>query len=87
MENPKKHADNGRYNSFIQKLLADDTNGLMKFLVNIAFSAEESTNLCILHRDSARHMIFWLENLFSQNGATGTNVAIDNNLIYEFFFR
>ena len=87
MENPKKHADNGRYNSFIQKLLADDTNGLMKFLVNIAFSAEESTNLCILHRDSARHMIFWLENLFSQNGATGTKVAIDNNLIYEFFFR
>lgn len=85
--NPKKNMDNWRYNSYAQKIFADNASWLMEFLIKVVSSSQESQNLFIAHRDSGRHMIFWLKNLFSQDGVYGEKTKIDNDTVYEFFFK
>ncbi len=86
--NPKKNREDDRYNSYAHKLFADDNmKWLIEFLTKLAFSSKESVNLFIAHRDSARNLIFWLRNLFEQNGISGEKTPIGNDTIYEFLFR
>lgn len=87
LKNPKKNLDNGRYTSYSQKLLADNTSAIMDFLIELISSPEESSILMVAHRDSARHIIFWLTNLFTQDGVHGTKTPIDNTTTYTFLFR
>lgn len=60
---------------------------MIEFLTQLISAPDESMNLFITHRDSARNLIFWLENLFVQDGISGEKTPIENHQIYEFFFR
>lgn len=51
LRNPAKNKDNGRYNSYAQKLFQDNTNGLMEFVIDSVSFSGESTNLYVTHRD------------------------------------
>ncbi len=84
--NPAKNKDNGRYNSYAQKLF-EDNNGLMEFLIDSVSSSEQSSNICITHRDSWRHLIFWLTNLFSQEKAIGEKTIIENSTMLVYLFQ
>lgn len=84
--NPRKDQDTWRYNWMAPKILADNTKDLMKYLMNMVSSSYESMTLFITHRDSARHMIFWLMNMFDQDRIRGEKIPIDNDTMYEFYF-
>ncbi|MDD5377414.1 MAG: histidine phosphatase family protein [Candidatus Gracilibacteria bacterium] len=86
--NPKKNQENDRYDDLLSKFIADDnTKGLGEFLKKLVSSGEETMNLFITHRDSGRHLIFWLSNIFSQEQIFGKKTPIGNDTIYEFLFR
>ncbi|MBX9809835.1 hypothetical protein K2X92_05585 [Candidatus Gracilibacteria bacterium] len=85
--NPAKNIDNGRYNSALQKFFVDNTNGMMEFLLGIISSSQHPVSLFVVHRDSGRHMMFWLKNLFSQKGVFYKKVAMDNDTICQLVFR
>jgi broad specificity phosphatase PhoE len=87
LKNPIKNTENGRYNSYAQKLFQDNTNGLMEFLIDTVSSSNESTYICVTHRDSWRHMIFWLNNLFLQEKSIGEKSTIDNDSILIYLFQ
>lgn len=87
LRNPKKTLDNWRYNSYSQKLLVDNSGTIMDFLITLISSPVESSVLLIAHRDSIRHTIFWLNNLFVQDEVHGTKTPVENDSIYTFFFR
>jgi broad specificity phosphatase PhoE len=87
LKNPPKDRENGRYNSYAQKLFQDNTGGLMELLIDTVSSSDESTNLYITHRDTWRHLIFWLNNLFSQDTTWGKKTPIENDTILVYFFQ
>jgi hypothetical protein len=87
LKNPTKDRENGRYNSYAQKLFQDNTGGLMELLIDTVSSSDESTNLYITHRDTWRHLIFWLNNLFSQDTTRGEKTPIENDTILVYLFQ
>jgi hypothetical protein len=59
----------------------------MDFLITLVSSPTESSVLLVAHRDSIRHTIFWLNNLFIQDEVHGTKTPVGNDSVYTFFFR
>lgn len=88
LANPPKDIENDRYDSLLQKFLSDtNTREIWEFVKNMLFWLEETMNLCITHRDTARHLIIWLNNVFSKNSISGYKVEVGNDTIYEVCFR
>ena len=86
--NPPKNRDDDRYYSYGWKLFSDPSNARMnEFLTQLVSAPDESMNLFIAHRDSGRNLIFWLNNLFVQDGVSGEKTPIENDRIYELLFR
>lgn len=59
----------------------------MEFLINSVSNNQESSNLCIAHRDSWRHLIFWLNNLFLQEKIIWEKTLIGNDTLLVYLFR
>lgn len=60
---------------------------MMEFLIELVSSPDESMHLIVAHRDSARHLITWLRNLFVQDGFFGEKTPIENDTLLPFLFR
>ena len=86
-KNPRKNSNNGRYNSYLQKLFVDDSKWIMEFLLRNVSCSEEWTNLIIVHKDSGRNIALWLENLFLQDEIQGKKASIKNDTILTYLFQ
>ncbi len=86
--NPPKNLANDRYNSYTQKLLVDGkSKWMVDYFTKFVSGAEESTTLFVTHRDPARDMIFWLNNLFQEDGVHGEKTQMDNDALCAIYFR
>lgn len=87
LDNPSKDTMNKRYNSYLASVFADDLDTLYSFVTDFVSYAQEWIHLFVVHRESGRHLMLILENIFRKDGIHSDKKSFENGKKYGMIFR